>query len=459
MAASNTDKLRKGFYGAATALAGSIGNTDTTIPFNSTAGWPTDTAIDVTVDRVDASGNKTPSKQETITVVVSGNNGITAVRGVEGSAQAHSSGAVVEITYTAKTHNDQIDAILQDHDQQGRAKQLTDTNGNKALGLTPTASAVNYPNITNAATGGSPELNAAGSDPNINLLLDGQGTGLVISRSAMPEGQLTNGQIVASVASSNLTVAIKTLQGNNPSSADPVYVRIGNTVRSLKQALSLTLNAGTNWFGKGSSYFGANESDFFVYLVWNTNQAAIQLAISSDPSMRVYSDFSTTNTAWNYFAGSAGLAPTSTDTVENIGRFNAILGVVSSFLWSIPATVVIVNRPTYETRVFSFTNTGTAGGTFYYRQRGAEKRVWGVTNTFTITASGDASNQLIIISPFFSAVQSAAATTYGNGNGAYDTWVNSVIRNMATNAATIGMHNFGSGTSGNMSTYIEIIGS
>lgn len=122
MSAANTDKLRKGFYGPATALSGSIGNTDATVPLNSTAGFPTDTAIDLTVDRVDASGNKTPSKQETITVVISGNNGINALRGVEGTAQPHSAGAVVEITFTAATHNNQIDHNLTEHNQDGTHK-------------------------------------------------------------------------------------------------------------------------------------------------------------------------------------------------------------------------------------------------------------------------------------------------------------------------------------------------
>jgi hypothetical protein len=120
--AANTDHFRKGFYGPATALSASIGSPDTTIPLNSTAGYPTDTAIDLTVDRVDASGNKTPTKQETITVVISGSNGNTALRGVEGTAQPHTAGAVVEITYTGATHNSIVSGILVSFNQDGTPK-------------------------------------------------------------------------------------------------------------------------------------------------------------------------------------------------------------------------------------------------------------------------------------------------------------------------------------------------
>lgn len=62
---------------------------------------PTDTYIELTIDRVDSSGRKTPEKMERITGKIEGNRVIDCVRGVEGTAQAHSSGAVVEIVVSA----------------------------------------------------------------------------------------------------------------------------------------------------------------------------------------------------------------------------------------------------------------------------------------------------------------------------------------------------------------------
>ncbi len=56
---------------------------------------------------------------------------------------------------------------------------ISDDTGNEQLHFTSTGSAVNYLNITNAATGNSPTLEAKGDDTNISLTLSGKGTGEV----------------------------------------------------------------------------------------------------------------------------------------------------------------------------------------------------------------------------------------------------------------------------------------
>lgn len=127
MAAQNTDKLRKvarkwvGQVGAGGVESGTV----TTVPLASTANLPTETAIMITIDRVDANGVLTPDKEEGIIGVVSGDNLISCIRGVEGTAQAHSAGAVVEVLWTAKNVNDIVDAILAEHSQSGA--HTTDT--------------------------------------------------------------------------------------------------------------------------------------------------------------------------------------------------------------------------------------------------------------------------------------------------------------------------------------------
>jgi hypothetical protein len=86
-----------------------------------------------------------------------------------------------------------------------------------------------------------------------NFQLQSAVPGFTIDTFSAPQGFLINGKIVTSVSSNNLTVAIKTLAGSDPSSSDPVYARIGNTVRSITAALSVTKNAGTNWFNSGAA--------------------------------------------------------------------------------------------------------------------------------------------------------------------------------------------------------------
>lgn len=61
----------------------------------------------------------------------------------------------------------------------GRYNELLDTNGNESLGLTATASAVNYLNLVNSATGSAVALNAAGDDANVSLNIAAKGIGAI----------------------------------------------------------------------------------------------------------------------------------------------------------------------------------------------------------------------------------------------------------------------------------------
>lgn len=206
MAAASTDKLRKwsrkwvGQIGAAGVSDASV----VTIPLASSTNLPTTTGITLVIDRVDSAGALTPTLEETIVGVVSGANIVTAVRGVEGTAQSHAAGAVVELLVTATEHNDLIDHLLVEHNQDGTHlssvvttltgtqtltnKTLTspkigtnikDTNGNELITLTATGSAVNEITYANAATGNAPSITASGDDTNIDLTLKGKGSGNV----------------------------------------------------------------------------------------------------------------------------------------------------------------------------------------------------------------------------------------------------------------------------------------
>lgn len=121
MAAANTDlfsKVSRKWVGQIGA-GGVANNSVTTIPLASATNLATDTGVIAVIDRVDANGVKTPSLEETIIGVVSGSNLASATRGIEGTAQAHSAGAVVEILVTAKGWNNMVDGILVEHSQLG----------------------------------------------------------------------------------------------------------------------------------------------------------------------------------------------------------------------------------------------------------------------------------------------------------------------------------------------------
>ncbi len=181
MATSENDKLTKAVeQWSGTIGSGGVSNdTTTTIPLSSATDLPTSTAIYLSIDRVDSNGDETPDKWEVIKGIVSGTDIVNCARGVEGTAQAHDAGAVVEYLWTASQWNDAIDGVLQDHDQSGQHKDLTDANGAEWIKQTATADAVNEVTIANAATGNAPALAASGDDTNINVEITPKGTGNV----------------------------------------------------------------------------------------------------------------------------------------------------------------------------------------------------------------------------------------------------------------------------------------
>ena len=125
--AANTDKFIKGVsnWVGAIGAAGVPGPADTTIPLISTIGLPDDTAVELMIDRIDLNGVPTPGEMEVIRGVVSGNNIIDCVRGVEGTAQAHVAGAFVEVILTADMWNRMIDAMVAGHGQTGEHTSAT----------------------------------------------------------------------------------------------------------------------------------------------------------------------------------------------------------------------------------------------------------------------------------------------------------------------------------------------
>ena len=121
--ASSQDKFRKTAGVPSTTLSSAISATDDVISFANTTDWPTDTGIDIVVDRIDQNGNLTPEKKEVMTIVVNENTGVQAIRGINGNACAHDAGAIVEPSVvSAKGHNDMIDGILNIHKQDGTLK-------------------------------------------------------------------------------------------------------------------------------------------------------------------------------------------------------------------------------------------------------------------------------------------------------------------------------------------------
>lgn len=220
-----------------------------------------------------------------------------------------------------------------------------------------------------------------------------------------PQGFMINGKITTAVSSNNLTVSLVGLNGSVPSATNPVYVNIGGTIYSITSSLSVTSNAGTNWFNSGAAENATQDIDYFVYLGHNATDG-ITLGIARIPYARVYGDFSATSTNDKYAAISTVTHAASTDPYELIGRCNLTLSASSSFNWSIPATSIIINRPIFTTRWLIWQPSYSASSAMTWGSVATNKAVYKVNDQelkFILdcagTVAGTSSSQLIFSLP------------------------------------------------------------
>lgn len=210
--------------------------------------------------------------------------------------------------------------------------------------------------------------------------------------------------ITPSVASNDLTVALKTLAGSDASATNPIGVRIGNTFRSVTAALSVTALDGTNWFNSGV-ITAALEVDYFVYLIQETGgSAGTKIGFARIPYARVMGDFVNTTTSEKYIKGD-WTNFNATDEVTLIGRFAAILSATGTHNWSLPATASTINRPIYDTRwlnwvslVSSQTGTITTVGTVTCLYQLSFNKIF-MSFSVAVTTNGTGASSLITTLP------------------------------------------------------------
>lgn len=253
------------------------------------------------------------------------------------------------------------------------------------------------------------------------------------------EGFLLGGKISVTVSANDITVALKSYDGGDPSATEPVWVRIGTTWRSVTAALSVTLADGTQWFGLGTP-FATLEQQFFAYLGWRAASSAVVIGFARIPYATVYSDFSATTT--NEKHGAFSTAPASTDDVVVVGRFSATLSATAAFNWSVPTFTSsnLIQRPIYETDWMSWlpapTGFSAVPTNTVYRYRIVGKMVEaegreasaGTSNATTTTWTA----------PFTAiTLTNMSWTGLGRGSNNSANLATTVIGNIASAAATI----------------------
>jgi hypothetical protein len=114
-----------------------------------------------------------------ITVAANTTNALTIGTGLSGTSFNGSGAVTIAIDSTVATLTGTQTLTNKTLTSPRVGTGIFDTNGNEILNIVPVASAVNELSISNAATGGSVLLSTAGTDANINLLIQTKGTGTI----------------------------------------------------------------------------------------------------------------------------------------------------------------------------------------------------------------------------------------------------------------------------------------
>jgi hypothetical protein len=183
------------------------------------------------------------------------------------------------------------------------AHGIRDENANEQLFFTTTGSAVNYLNVTNAATGNDPKLSALGSDSNIDIAVSPKGTGEVVVGTGAADATITssgahnlildtnsgtNSGVITIVdgANGNITITPNgsgniVLDGltfpNADGSADTFLKTNGSGTLSFAE-----VSGGTSWQAVKTSGFTAVAGEgYFI----NTTSGAITMTLPSSPTI------------------------------------------------------------------------------------------------------------------------------------------------------------------------------
>lgn len=144
---------------------------------------------------------------------------------------------------------------------------VLDINGANFLNVTSTASAVNQVGVTNAATGNAPSISASGTDTNVSLSIQSQGTGSVINKKVAVSSATqtasgamsatagyiifnSGGAVAATLADGTEVGEMKmiTNKGAGLVTVTPVSLAGGGTFTVAQNAGAQCIWDGTNWF-------------------------------------------------------------------------------------------------------------------------------------------------------------------------------------------------------------------
>lgn len=141
--------------------------------------------------------------------------------------------------------------------------------------------------------------------------------------------------------------------------------------------------------------------------------------------------------AWSVIAGETPTTAKWNLLGSNDASFNAGLGFNDSVI--VPRHL---SSSLFSTGITTYTNTGSAGGTFYYANIGGIKMFWGTTATLTLSSTASTIYNVTLPSGFFTTLQSVTASPTGGGDVSTVYWG---ISSNATSTTTLSFYFYYSG--------------
>ncbi len=225
------------------------------------------------------------------------------------------------------------------------AHGINDENGNEQIVFQTTSSAVNQLDITNAATGNAPSIQATGGDSNINLKVGPKGTGLVEVLGATNPGSIqlncesnSHGiKLTSPPHSSGQSYELKFPTGNVTADRFLKVASVsGSGTTGVGQLSFAEVSGGTSWQAVKTSTFTASAGEgYFV----NTTSGAITMnlpagVLGEEVSFIDYAGTFDSNTFTIAANGSEKIAGSTDDlTVSTERAANTLVYVDSTKGW------------------------------------------------------------------------------------------------------------------------------
>lgn len=87
------------------------------------------------------------------------------------------------------------------------------------------------------------------------------------------------------IINENLVISLKTAEGTDPSAEDPIYVKVGDTVRAVTTPLKIARNVGSS---KVEPAWSSNRSSTEVFYYIKDGQVHVEMSIQGTKRRRYF---------------------------------------------------------------------------------------------------------------------------------------------------------------------------